>query len=131
MWTGDGGMRDGMVDPRWYFPANNESNFALTWVQWYATRGKEGEEPPAAARRQMELYDEIGQTVDGAKRQELFMEILRIAAEEFWVIGTVLPVGTYGIKRKDFHNVPKSMIASWRYPTPGPAYPEQFFVSPA
>ena len=129
VWTGDGGMRDGMVDPRWYFPANTESNFALSWVTWYMTRGQEGEEPPEAARRQMDLYDEIGKTVDAARRQELFMEILQIAADEFWVMGTALPVGTYGVKRKDFHNVPKSMIASWRYPTPGPSYPEQYFVA--
>ncbi|MEQ7010752.1 ABC transporter substrate-binding protein [Actinopolymorpha sp. B17G11] len=129
VWTGDGGMRDGMVDPRWYFPSNNESNFALLWMTWYLTRGEEGEEPPEAARRQMELYDEIGLTVDPERRHELFMEILQIAADEFWVMGTVLPIGTYGIKRKDFHNVPKSMIASWRYPTPGPAYPEQYFVA--
>jgi ABC-type transport system substrate-binding protein len=128
VWTGDGGMRDGMVDPRWYFPVNNESNFALLWMTWYLTRGEEGEEPPEAARRQMEIYDEIGVTVDAAKRQELFMEILQIAADEFWVMGTVLPIGTYGVKRKDFHNVPKSMIASWRYPSPGPTYPEQYFV---
>jgi ABC-type transport system substrate-binding protein len=131
VWTGDGGMRDGMVDPRWYFPSNNESNFALAWMTWFITRGKEGEEPPEAARRQMEIYDEIGVTVDAAKRRELFMEILQIAADEFWVIGTVLPVGTYGVKRNDFHNVPKSMIASWRYPTPGPSSPEQYFVDPA
>jgi ABC-type transport system substrate-binding protein len=128
VWTGDGGMRDGMVDPRWYFPANTESNFALSWVTWYNTRGQDGEEPPEAARRQMDLYDEIAVTVDADKRQELFMEILQIAADEFWVMGTVLPIGTYGVKRKDFHNVPKSMIASWRYPSPGPTYPEQYFV---
>ncbi|GAA4993153.1 ABC transporter substrate-binding protein [Actinopolymorpha pittospori] len=130
VWTGDGGLRDGMVDPRWYFPANSESNFALLWSTWFTSRGQEGEEPPAAARRQMELYDQIGETVDAAKRRELFMEILAIAAEEFYVIGTVLPVGTFGIKRNNFHNVPKSMIASWRYPTPGPTCPEQYFVAP-
>jgi peptide/nickel transport system substrate-binding protein len=78
----------------------------------------------------MQMYDQINETVDAAKRRELFMEILAIAAEEFYVIGTVLPVGTFGIKRNNFHNVPKSMIASWRYPTPGPTCPEQYFVAP-
>lgn len=131
VWTGDGGMRDGMVDPRWYFPANSESNFALSWVTWYTTRGEDGEKPPDGARRQMALYDQIGKTVDAERRQELFMQILQIAADEFWVMGTVLPVGTYGVKRTDLHNVPKSMIASWRYPTPGPTYPEQYFITPA
>ncbi|MET9021806.1 ABC transporter substrate-binding protein [Actinopolymorpha sp. NPDC004070] len=129
VWTGDGGLRDGIVDPRWYFPANNESNFALQWATWYTSRGRSGEKPPEPALRQMKLYDQIGETVDETRRRELFMEILRIAAEEFWVLGTVLPVGTFGIKRRNFHNVPKSMIASWRYPTPGPTAPEQYFVT--
>lgn len=129
VWTGDGGLRDGMIDPRWYFPANHESNFAIPWALWYNSEGRDGEKPPQAAREQMALYDRVKETVDPDERRKLFKQILRIATDQFWVMGVTLPTGTFGIVRNDFHNVPKSMIASWRYLTPSPTRPEQYFSS--
>lgn len=38
--------------------------------------------------------------------------ILDIAVEQFWMIGVSLPVGSYGIVKNDFHNVPENIVAS-------------------
>lgn len=43
------------------------------------------------------------------------------------MIGTVLPVGEYGIVKNDFKNVPAPIPGSHVYSTPGPTRPEQYF----
>jgi ABC-type transport system substrate-binding protein len=129
VWTGDGGMRDAILEPRWYFPFSAESNFALRWAAWYTSRGADGDEPTEAAKQQMSLYDKLRAEIEYSKRRDYLMQILDIAAEQFWVIGTVLPVGNFGIQTDNFHNVPKSMIAGGLYPTPGPTYPEQYYMT--
>jgi peptide/nickel transport system substrate-binding protein len=128
-----GGSGEAVVlDPRYYFPFDGNSMYASAWQAWYqrlsgpdATGGVET--PPAPARRQMELYDQLKLATDAQERKDLMMQILDIAAEEFYVIGVSLPVDGYGVVRNDFHNVPKQMPNSYIYPNPGPCNPEQFF----
>jgi peptide/nickel transport system substrate-binding protein len=128
LWGGDGGM-DVILEPRWYFPYSEESNFAIPWAQWYFSGGQRGEEPPEAPKLQMELYQQIRSTGDEGKQAELMKQILDIAAEQFYVIGLSTPVAGYGIQRNDFFNVPKSMFGSWLYPDPAPWNPQQFFTT--
>jgi ABC-type transport system substrate-binding protein len=129
VWQGPGGLQDALLDPRWYFPFSGESNFATLWATWFTTGGRGGEEPPAPARRQMELYDQVVATADKDQQRTLFAQILQIAKEEFWAIGTVLPANGYGIVSDRFHNVPARMVDAFVYPTPGPTNPEQYFIS--
>ena len=119
-----------LMDPRAVFPHHGTEHF-LPWVQWYESRGKGGEEPPEPIREQMRLYNEIRTTTEEKRQDELMRQVIEIAAEEFTLIGIILPATGYGIVRNDFHNVPKSMISStgaW-YPTPGPTDPHQYFIS--
>jgi peptide/nickel transport system substrate-binding protein len=44
------------------------------------------------------------------------------------VFGVSLVEAGYGIVKNNFHNVP-AMISAARYPNPGPANPEQFFIA--
>ena len=126
MWEGDGGL--GIeLDPRWYFPFNFESSFADLWSDWYTTDGAEGEEPPAAARRQMELYDQVQAEPDAERRAELMREMLAIARDEFWVIGISLPDVAYGITSRRLYNVPAAFPGSFAYPDPAPVNPFTFF----
>jgi peptide/nickel transport system substrate-binding protein len=55
-------------------------------------------------------------------------EIVRIASDQLYAIGIVLPPNGYGILRRNFHNVPGSMPGSWSWPHPGPAQTSQFFI---
>jgi ABC-type transport system substrate-binding protein len=131
VWQAEGG---GWIEPLmrtdWYFPSANEStNYAPRWMQWYQTGGKGGERPPAPVRRQMELYQQVRQTMDEAERDQLLKELLTISKEFFYHIGTILMPQSYGIVKNNFHNVPKSVPQSFLYPTPGPTNPEQYFIS--
>lgn len=127
VWTGAGGLKAGIYfGARWYLPISTEANYAIPWAQWYISRGEDGEEPPAAAREQLALYDQIETTLDNKKKHQLFMRILDMAADQFWVIGTVMPGGVYATVRNDFKNVPK-LIGGWYYANEGPSCPQQFY----
>ncbi|MEQ7009714.1 hypothetical protein ABN028_26420 [Actinopolymorpha sp. B17G11] len=129
VWTGAGGREfDVMLDPRWFFPFSVESNFAIPWATWFTSNGESGLRPPATTRRQMELYRELRQTPDEGGRAELMRQILTMAREEFYVIGTILEEEGYGIMSDRMHNVPKSMPESHLYNTPGPTNPEQYYI---
>jgi peptide/nickel transport system substrate-binding protein len=120
VWGGDGGL-DVILEPRYYFPFSNESLYAEAWQYWYTSPDYDlAEEPVAAAKRQMELYDQLKSTGDLAQQTALMEEILQIAADEFWVMGVALPGPGYGIVKNDFHNVPASFPNAWNYPHPGP-----------
>ena len=74
-WGGDGGL-DVVLEPRWYFPYSAESQFGELWQYWY-NKDSRGEEPPAAVKKQMELYDQLKASGDPKKQDELMKEILQ------------------------------------------------------
>lgn len=121
-----GGGLDVILEPTWYFPFSVESNFAEAWQYWY-NGDPRGEEPSDAARRQMELYDQIKVTVDTAEQNELMAELLQIAADEFYAIGISLMAPGYGIKNVLMENVPTTMPFAWLYPHPGPTNPFTYY----
>lgn len=128
MWWGDGGLGDAFLDPRYYFPLNNESAYGYKWAQWYINpEGAGAEEPPEAPRKQMELYNALKASADPAEQADLFRQILDIAQEQFWVIGTVLPAEGYAVAKNNLGNVPEAQPYAWIYPQPGPMGTSQFF----
>jgi len=126
VWGGDGGL-DVVLEPRWYFPYSNESIFAELWQYWY-NGDPRGEEPVEAAKRQMELYDELKATADPEGQNALMAEILQIAADEFWAMGINLPAPGYAILRNNFKNAPASEPNAWLYPHPGPKNTFTFYI---
>ncbi|MGW0228111.1 ABC transporter substrate-binding protein [Actinopolymorpha singaporensis] len=128
LYSAENGLRDAILDPGWFFPIGGRCYYARQWADWYATGGRSGEKPPAAPHRQMELYDTIKVTMDEKKRRRLFAEVLRISAEEFYTIGTVLIAGRYSIVQNKIRNVPEPIPEGSLYPDPAPAGPEQFYL---
>ncbi len=132
IWGGDGGL-DVVLEPRWYFPYSGESLFAEAWQSWFNNPTGEGamtppEEPPAAAKQQMDLYKQIQETGDAAQQEELMKQLLQISADEFYAIGIALGPNGYGIVKNDFMNVPSPIPGSWLYPNPAPTNPEQYWI---
>lgn len=126
VWGGDGGL-DVVLEPRWYFPYSNESNFAPLWRYWYEGNPL-GEQPVEAAQRQMDLYDELKATADPEAQNAIMEEILQIAADEFWAMGITLPAPGYTIKKNNFHNTPTSYPNAWLYPHPAPTNTFQYYI---
>ncbi len=126
VWGGDGGM-DVVLEPRWYFPYSEESIYAIEWVHWYTSNGAQGEEPVAEAKKQMELYDQLLVTPDLESQNEIMKQILQIAQEQFWVMGTYVGAPGYAVCKNKFRNVPGRYWGAWLYPNPGPFNPCQFY----
>ena len=124
------GLDDVLLDPAWYVPYQTGCQWGVPWGTWYVSGGRQGEEPPPRMRRQMELYDEIKKTLEPARQEELFKQLMRIAQEEFYLIGTAMPVGGYSVVQNNFRNVPKSLLSSTTYPSPGWSNPEQYYIEP-
>jgi peptide/nickel transport system substrate-binding protein len=121
-----------LLDPRYYFPFNANSIFAKAWSVWYNNPTGQGSgiapvEPPADVRRQMELYDQIRVTGDLDTQLELMMEILEIAAEQFYVIGISTEPDGYGIAKNNLRNVQMTMPWSWIFPHPAPTNPQLWY----
>jgi peptide/nickel transport system substrate-binding protein len=130
VWQGGGGSNDAILDPRWYLPANGESNWAIAWYIWYAKPSNpqaEPMEPPEHIKEQFRLYDEVQATADPEKQNDAFRQVLAIAKDTFNGIGVSLPAPEYGIKKVNLMNVPATMPGAALYPNPAPTLPETYF----
>jgi len=127
-WGSPGGAgSDVFLNPRHYLPHYRDPDFAVAWADWWASGGQEGEEPIEPAKQQIELYEQLLTTPGQEEQDELMAEILRIAQEEFWVIGTYRTPPGYAVVKTNFRNVPDLFWGSWQYPNPAPLNPPQFF----
>ncbi|MFZ5674730.1 MAG: ABC transporter substrate-binding protein [Pseudomonadota bacterium] len=129
VFLGSGGMGDALFEPTFYFPFWNETLFAVPWGNWYASGGKSGEEPSAAAKKQMDLYREILRSADVAKQNELMQQLLNIAADEFYAIGINSPGPLFAAVKNNLHNVYPRPFA-WTYPSPVASNTEQYYFDP-
>lgn len=130
VWQGAGGI-DVVLNPPYYFPWSGRSDYAQPWYVWYAKPGNPQtapEEPPAAVKQQMALYDQLVTTADQAKQGALMRQILATAADQFYTIGISLPPNGYGIVRNNFRNVPKLIPDANTYPNPAPTNPCQYYI---
>jgi peptide/nickel transport system substrate-binding protein len=130
VWPGGSGLQDALLNPYNYM-AFAGNRFGVPWTYWWTKPAEplaEPEQGPPAIVQQQELYDQIRATSDSEEQTRLLNEILKIAEENFWVMGIALPAKEYGIKKTYFRNVPMTgMPQAWVYPNPGPNDPPQFF----
>ncbi|MEQ7127132.1 ABC transporter substrate-binding protein [Actinopolymorpha sp. B11F2] len=130
VWQGAGGWNDIYLNPYYYLPVSaGATYFGRAWWDWYLSGGENGEEPPAATKRQLELWDQLRAEADGGKRTSLMKEILAITRDEFYTIGINLQPEEYATVANRVRNVPDEMPNSWVYPSPGPTNPEQYFIA--
>lgn len=125
VWGGDGGL-ELFFAPQVYFPCTHQSNYGILWQRWFNDLDG-AEEPPASVKKQIDLWWQIQGTADKEKQAAYMKELLEISADNFYLIGLCLPGMGYGIVKNNMYNVPETMVGSWKYPTPGPTNPEQYF----
>ncbi|WP_367988872.1 ABC transporter substrate-binding protein [Vibrio sp. NTOU-M3] len=118
--VGDGGA--GIIDEaRHYMPFSPESTWGLGYYLWANEPDNEfAVEPPAHVKKQLDLWKKVEQTSSQEMQFKYMEEIIDIAQENFYVIGTVeaLPVGV--VVNNKLRNIPENMPQSWTFPTPGP-----------
>lgn len=131
-WTGgDFEIRATQGSNHYFLPTNprGSSRYGHTWALWYSTDGKEGEEPPAPVKKQLELFDRMRTTYDADEATKLGKEIISLAKDLFVYIGICTPPETYGIVKNTMKNVPGSVPGAVGYMAPGPSNPEHFYFS--
>ena len=116
--VGAGGLNE-LLNPRLYVPINDNALYAVPWSYWY-NGDKRGQEPNAATKRQIDLYNQALATADEVKQADLFRQVLAIARDEFRSFGISLLTGTYAVVTERVGNVPDKMIDAAIYPTPAP-----------
>ncbi|WP_157930461.1 ABC transporter substrate-binding protein [Glycomyces xiaoerkulensis] len=134
VWTGDGGNIDEATSCYWYMPAGPGGGafFARQWSELYTNGDTQEElvaEPPAHVEEQWDLYDQYQTEPDRATREELFKQIIEIAKEQFYAIGTVRGQGGWALVSDRLRNVGGAMPQNPTYGTPGPAAPEQWYIT--
>jgi peptide/nickel transport system substrate-binding protein len=99
------------------------------WKLWYDSGGKDGVEPPAEAKRLVELIDR-GKTAKPEQQVRIAQEIFKIWVDNLFEIGTVgltpLDQGVAVVSTR-LHNVPQTLAKDWPLRTPGNARTEQFY----
>ncbi|HET6485997.1 MAG TPA: ABC transporter substrate-binding protein, partial [Spirochaetia bacterium] len=92
-------------------PYNNEWPL---WLQWAQSNGKQGEEPIAEVKKNLDALRTMGTTTSDAERVAAAKQILRSQAENLWVIGTVGYPPFIRIVRSTIHNVPTDgFMGTW------------------
>jgi peptide/nickel transport system substrate-binding protein len=127
LWQGEGGINP-ILDPRFYFPFNGESNWAEAWQAWYNNPTSPiAEEPPADIKALFAKYDIVKGATTYDAQVKAMNELIGLSADAFYMLGVMTPPDQYGIVKNNMHNVPQRMILSWVYPTPAPYNVFTFF----
>jgi len=127
-WTTDRGLVP-MVDPIYQFPFDERSWMAPAMGIWYKTGGAEGMEPTPELRAAMDLYDEYKASIDPARQVEICQEIVRMATENVWTLGTVGMVPNPVVVRNNFIGVSEDHTADWIIMSPGTMDPAAWFFT--
>ncbi|MEU8569351.1 ABC transporter substrate-binding protein [Streptomyces pathocidini] len=122
-------VRTGTGGNHYYLPNNprGSSRFGGEWAKWYLREGKDGEEPPARIKKQLELFDKMRATFDPDEALQAAKQVLEITKEEFYYIGISTPPKDYCIAKTNMGNVPKSFSGAAFHMMPGPSNTSTYF----
>jgi peptide/nickel transport system substrate-binding protein len=126
VWNTDRGIEP-FVDPIYLLPFDNRSWFAPKLGDWYSSRGQKGERPEGTLAKAQELFDQFRATTDPARQIEIGKQIVKLEADNLWVIGTVGAVPSIVVVKNNFRNVPENAVTDWIFMSPGNLDPPQFF----
>jgi len=125
-----GGGLNPLLEGRYIIPCSNlvANVQAPLWGLWYATGGKSGEEPPKEVKRQMELFDKARITVSLSGQKKYMEEILKINAQNLYVIGICDRAPVPWIVKNNFKNVPDEKGWILAFGQPASLVSAQFFI---
>jgi peptide/nickel transport system substrate-binding protein len=126
-WETDRGLVP-MVDPIYQFPFDDRSWMGPSFGMWYKSGGELGEEPPAAFKEVMDLYDAYKSNVDADEQLTIARQIVRKSTEGLFTIGTVGMTPGLVVVKDNFNNVEKTHSSDWIVFTPGTMDPPQFWI---
>ena len=125
-WGTDRGLEP-FVDPVYVFPYDKRSWMAPAFGTWHASGGKQGEKPPEEYLKAFEMFAQFRSAVDPVKQVEIGKALVKYAAEQLWVIGTVGAIPSIPVVKNNFRNVPENAATDWIFMSPGNLDPAHWF----
>jgi peptide/nickel transport system substrate-binding protein len=116
-----------LVEPYWWIPWNPTYGFAPLYAIWWNSGGANGEEPTAAIKKTIDLWEKALTATSEADRLKFGKELLAYDADQLFTIGTVGQLPAIGVKSNKMANVPDFALSDWLLRTPMNAHPEQFY----
>ena len=132
VWSGwNLGAPSSVMSPGELAPTRQDNLGWPKWGQYFQTKGQAGEAPDmASAKKLMALYGEWQLATDDGKRSSVWADMLKIHAEEQFLIGVVSGVRQPIVVSKRLRNVPEDATYSWE---PGALFgifrPDQFWFA--
>jgi len=105
--------------------------FGPLWKQWYDTNGKDGVEPPADAKKIVEMQDK-SKSVGTEEKVKIAQEMFKLWVDNLFEIGIVGLTATdqgVAVVNAKMHNVPVNLTKDWPLRTPGNGKPEIWFYA--
>ncbi len=109
-------------------PCGINTYWCPLWVLWYQSGGKSGEKPSEDALEVISIFEKIKVTINPQERDRLTEEMLRIWAENLWVVPTAGSYNMPQVVKNNFRNVPERASLAYPFSSPGYLNPEQFFI---
>lgn len=119
-------------EPFWFVPMHRgweECHWTL-WSDWYLSGGDKGEAPPPEVQQLVDWWEEMGTSMDPARRVELGKRILRSQAQNLWTIGTLGLAPQPVVVSHALHNVPRRGWWGWDDRWTLPYHPETWYLDP-
>ncbi|MBN1565806.1 MAG: ABC transporter substrate-binding protein [Anaerolineae bacterium] len=131
IYTGEGGAGiTAILDPRYYVPGELFGMYGNGWQAWRV--GAEQAEQVEMPQQYQDMRAKYEVEVLGAPTQEAqiaaMQEILKMAADEFFTIGTARPGRGYQVYHSRLGNQPDEWIAGWIEGVQKITYPEQWYI---
>jgi peptide/nickel transport system substrate-binding protein len=102
--------------PSGIVPLENDSRWAIGWVDWRKSEGERGVEPPQSIKDRLALYYQAQTALTFEERRTYIHQIAEIAADEFETFAVAKEASNYGVVKHGLENVRASTPATTQYP---------------
>lgn len=104
-----------------YAPTSPGADWGYGYYRWFQDpTHKDAVEPPVAVKEQLKLWKQLLATSSQDEQNRLMKDIVQIAKDQFFTIGTLTPIESSVIVSNKLRNAVEEMPASYNFPTPAP-----------
>ncbi|HSI39317.1 MAG TPA: ABC transporter substrate-binding protein [Xanthobacteraceae bacterium] len=110
----DNALPTALMPPSELAPIRQDNPAWPQWGQYFETMGRSGEAPDiAGAKELLALYEHWLGTGDLDEKTRIWQDMLRLHADNQWIIGTVTAVLQPIVVSKRLRNIPETAVFSW------------------
>ncbi len=131
LFTGEGGAGiNAILDARYFTPGEYFGIFGNAWYYWRVndTTGAVQVEMPEDIQEIRAVFEKVLVASSQETQIEQMKEVLKIAADQFWVIGIARPAPGYEPYHARLGNLATEWITGWVEGNQKIKYPEQWYI---